>query len=124
MNKSLLALNKTVVEYCINHGKWKWYLLYLKIIKKYRYKHKSLDKEESVRIFNDIDLYLEKKDILNRCLVRSSLAMVYLIGYNNKFTMNIGVGNKPFRAHAWISLEDIPICEAEDIDAYTLLTQY
>ena len=84
-------------------------------------KRKILIEDEYNGLLNDIDESLQRINIKNKCLVRSSIAMIYLSGYMNKFTMNIGVILNPFRAHSWISLNEIPICESEDASVYITL---
>lgn len=126
MNNYILLLNKNIVEYCINHRKWKLYLLYLSLTHcaKHFFKrsHKKILVENKFNeIIKNIDESLYKLNLGNKCLIRSSIAMIYLSGYKNIFVMKVGVVLSPFRAHSWITLDDTPVCEAEDISEYTVL---
>ena len=122
MNKLLLHFNVKLVSFCIEKKKKRWnaYVLYTGLLVFARCilrknKKRLTDNEVSI-IFKDIDNYLMRENV---CFLRTLIAYIYLVSYENSFEMAFGVRLNPFKAHAWITSENMPIQEREDITEYS-----
>lgn len=124
----LLNIRKCIVVFLIENQKWNIYIKYLNSIKIMRKIFKmSSGKELTYATYTSIlsQVYenINKLNLQNACLIRSAVGMLYLIGYKNNFSLNIGVKINPFVSHAWLSLDNKPIFESEEIRDYKIILQ-
>lgn len=122
----LLNIRRCVVVFLLENQKWNIYIKYLntmKIIRRIfkRNYNKELTLSSCESIISSIYKYVDALNLQNACLIRSALGMLYLVGYKNNFSLNIGVKVNPFVSHAWLSLDDEPIFETQEIQSYKIL---
>lgn len=124
--RMLLNIRRRIVVFLLENQMWNIYVNYLNILKAIRKIFKKAHNKEltlsscenTIRgIYKSVDAL----NLQNACLIRSALGMLYLVGYNNNFALNIGVKLNPFVSHAWLSLNDEPILESKEIQSYKIL---
>jgi hypothetical protein len=122
----LLNIRRRVVVFLLENQKWNIYIKYLNMLKVIRriFKkscHKELTLSSCESIIMSIYKSVDALNLQNACLIRSALGMLYLVGYKNNLALNIGVKLNPFVSHAWLSLNDEPIFESQEIQSYKIL---
>jgi hypothetical protein len=122
----LLNIRKCIVVFLLENQKWDIYIKYLNMMKAIRRifkgsRNKNLTASSYESIISSIYENIDILNLQNACLIRSALGMLYLVGYKNNFSLNIGVKINPFISHAWLSLDDEPIFEKQEIQSYKIL---
>jgi hypothetical protein len=112
--KMLILAN--ILEFLINKKKLILILEFSKYLKKhrrFRYKEKRID-----IMYVDIDKTLKGLKAQNFCLLRTSLAYLFLCWYGYKCEFVIGVEIDPFASHAWLEIDSIPLHEYNPVYSY------
>lgn len=87
------------------------------LIHKYCSKNRIIENKKNIKdsdiekIFYIIDRFTASDERQFSCLLRSVVAYIVLRNHGSLPTFNIGVSTDPFKAHAWIEINENPVCE-------------
>ena len=112
-----------VCKFLIHHDKFHWLYSYISRTTTYSNNKpadaKKMTIQDVERLYSFIDQYVATQERYRSCLLRSVGGYILLRKHGATPRFFIGVCVQPFKAHAWVEVDNCPVCEHyEDVTTF------